>query len=54
MQDAADREVRLAAPAKRIVTNELLLFLSLALIDHEPISELSGWVAPRDARLPRR
>ncbi|MBB6468449.1 iron complex transport system substrate-binding protein [Aminobacter lissarensis] len=47
MRDAAGREVRLEAPAKRIVTNEPLLLLSLALIDPEPVSKLAGWAAPQ-------
>ena len=47
MRDAAGREVRLEAPAKRIVTNEPLLLLSLALIDPDPVSKLAGWAAPQ-------
>lgn len=47
MTDATAREVRLDAPAKRIVTNEPLLLLSLALIDPQPVSKLAGWAAPQ-------
>lgn len=47
LQDAAGRDVQLAAPAKRIVTNESLLLLSLALIDPEPVAKLAGWAAPQ-------
>ncbi len=47
LRDAAGRAVRLDAPAKRIVTNEPLLLLSLALIDPEPVSKLAGWAAPQ-------
>lgn len=45
--DAAGREVRLSAPAKRIVTNESLLLLSLGLIDPDPVSKIAGWAAAR-------
>lgn len=45
--DAMKREVRLDAPARRIVTNESLLLYSLALIDPDPISKIAGWAAPR-------
>ncbi|MEZ2127819.1 MULTISPECIES: ABC transporter substrate-binding protein [unclassified Sinorhizobium] len=47
LRDAAGREVRLAKPAERIVTNESLLLLELALIDRDPVSKLAGWAAPR-------
>lgn len=47
MRDATGREVRLEAPATRIVTNEPLLLLSLALIDPDPVSKLAGWAAPQ-------
>lgn len=47
MTDAAGREVRLQAPAKRIVTNESLLLISLALIDPDPVSRIAGWSTPR-------
>ncbi|MBT1157101.1 ABC transporter substrate-binding protein [Aminobacter anthyllidis] len=47
LRDAAGRQIRLEAPAKRIVTNEALLLLSLALIDPEPVSKLAGWAAPQ-------
>lgn len=47
LKDAAGRNVQLAAPAKRIVTNESLLLLSLALIDPEPVAKLAGWAAPQ-------
>ncbi|NKX17364.1 hypothetical protein HGG75_26720 [Ochrobactrum pseudogrignonense] len=45
--DAAGRTVRLEAPAKRIVTNESLLLLSLALIDPDPVSLIAGWANPQ-------
>lgn len=47
MIDAAGRSVRLAEPAKRIVTNESLLLITLGLIDDDPVSKLAGWAAPR-------
>ncbi|MGK9230641.1 ABC transporter substrate-binding protein [Inquilinus limosus] len=47
LTDAAEREVRLAAPATRIATNESLLLLSLALIDPDPVARIAGWAAPR-------
>lgn len=47
LTDAAGRSVRLAAPARRIVTNESLLLLSLALIDRDPVARLAGWAAPQ-------
>ena len=47
LRDAAGRTVRLEAPAQRIVTNEALLLLSLALIDPEPVSKIAGWAAPQ-------
>lgn len=47
LQDAAGREVQLAKPATRIVTNESLLLLSLALIDPVPVARLAGWAAPQ-------
>lgn len=45
--DAVGREVRLEKPATRIVTNESLLLLSLALIDPDPAAKIAGWAAPR-------
>ncbi len=47
LSDAAGREVRLAAPARRIVTNESLILISLALVDADPVSRLAGWAAPQ-------
>lgn len=47
LKDAAGREVQLVAPATRIVTNESLLLLSLALIDPEPVARIAGWAAPQ-------
>ncbi|MDM7853122.1 ABC transporter substrate-binding protein [Pseudochrobactrum kiredjianiae] len=47
LEDAAGRKVRLEAPASRIVTNESLLLLSLALLDPEPVARLAGWAAPQ-------
>lgn len=47
LTDAMGREVRLAGPATRIVTNESLILLSLALIDPEPVARIAGWAAPR-------
>lgn len=47
LTDAAGREVRLDKPATRIVTNESLLLLSLALIDPDPATKIVGWAAPR-------
>ena len=47
LTDAAGREVRLAAPAARIATNESLLLLSLGLIDADPVARVVGWAAPR-------
>lgn len=47
MKDAAGRDVVLTAAAKRIVTNESLLLLSLALIDPDPVARLAGWAAPQ-------
>lgn len=47
LTDAAGREVRLDAPATRIVTNESLLVLPLALIDPDPVGRIAGWAAPR-------
>lgn len=46
MQDATGRDVRLAAPAERIVTNESLLLYSLALIDTDPVKRIAGWARP--------
>jgi iron complex transport system substrate-binding protein len=46
MTDAVGREVHLAVPATRIVTNESLLLISLALIDPDPIAKIAGWAAP--------
>jgi iron complex transport system substrate-binding protein len=47
LRDAAGRQVRLAKPAERIVTNESLLLLELALIERDPVSKIAGWAAPR-------
>ena len=47
LSDAAGRTVRLAEPAHRIVTNESLLLLSLALVDPDPVSRIAGWAAPQ-------
>lgn len=47
MTDAAGRNVRLEAPATRIVTNESLLLLSLSVIDPDPVSRIVGWAAPQ-------
>lgn len=47
LTDAAGREIRLEKPAARIVTNESLLLLSLALIDPDPAAKIVGWAAPR-------
>lgn len=47
LSDASGREVRLAGPARRIVTNESLILISLALVDPDPVSRLAGWAAPR-------
>ncbi|MEP7454224.1 ABC transporter substrate-binding protein [Phyllobacterium sp. SB3] len=47
LKDAVGREVRLAKPATRIVTNESLTLLSLALLDPDPVSKIAGWAAPR-------
>lgn len=47
LTDAMGREVRLAGPATRIVINESLVLLSLALIDPEPVARIAGWAAPR-------
>ncbi|MFE0014062.1 ABC transporter substrate-binding protein [Mesorhizobium sp. NPDC059054] len=47
LTDAAGREIRLEKPATRIVTNESLLLLSLALIDPDPATKIVGWAAPR-------
>src|SRR5690606_24912635 len=43
LQDATGRDVRLSAPAERIVTNESLLLYSLALIDTDPVKRIAGW-----------
>lgn len=45
--DAAGREVHLSNPARRIVTNESLLLLSLALLEHDPVARIAGWAAPQ-------
>lgn len=45
--DAAGREVRLDGPARRIVTNESLVLLSLALIDPDPVARIAGWARPQ-------
>ena len=47
LTDAVGREVRLEGPATRIVTNESLLLLSLALIDPDPAAKIAGWAAPK-------
>lgn len=47
LRDAIGREVRLEAPARRIVTNESLLLYSLALLDPDPVAIIVGWAAPR-------
>ncbi|GAA4164818.1 ABC transporter substrate-binding protein [Shinella granuli] len=47
LSDAAGRSVRLAEPARRIVTNESLLLLSLALVDPDPVARIAGWAAPQ-------
>ncbi|WP_438754210.1 ABC transporter substrate-binding protein [Pararhizobium sp. O133] len=47
LSDAAGREVHLAGPAQRIVTNESLLLLSLALVDPDPVARIAGWAAPQ-------
>lgn len=47
LTDAAGREVRLAAPARRIVANDSLLLLSLALIDPDPVARIAGWAGPQ-------
>jgi iron complex transport system substrate-binding protein len=47
LSDAAGRTVRLAEPARRIVTNESLLLLSLALVDADPLARIAGWAAPQ-------
>lgn len=46
LQDAIGREVRLVAPARRIVTNESMLLYSLALIDPDPVARIAGWARP--------
>lgn len=47
LSDAAGREVRLAEPARRIVTNESLLLMSLAIVDPDPVTRIAGWAAPQ-------
>lgn len=47
LTDAAGREVHLVGPARRIVTNESLILISLALVDPDPVSRIAGWAAPR-------
>ncbi|GLU29952.1 ABC transporter substrate-binding protein [Brucella sp. NBRC 12950] len=47
IEDAAGRSVRLQSPAKRIVLNESLLLLSLALIDRDPVARIAGWASPQ-------
>lgn len=47
LSDAAGRSVRLAEPARRIVTNESLLLLSLAIVDADPVARIAGWAAPQ-------
>lgn len=46
LMDAVDRRVVLDHPARRIVTNESQILLSLALLDPEPVKLLAGWAAP--------
>ncbi len=45
--DAAGRQVRLAASARRIVVNDSLLLITLALIDPDPVGKIAGWATPR-------
>jgi len=47
LSDAAGRTVTLAKPARRIVTNESLILLSLALVDADPVARFAGWAAPQ-------
>ena len=47
LKDAVGREVRLASPARRIVTNESLLLYYLALIDPDPVARIAGWARPQ-------
>lgn len=47
LKDAVGREIRLPKPATRIVTNESLTLLTLALLDPDPVARLAGWAAPR-------
>jgi iron complex transport system substrate-binding protein len=47
LSDAAGREVRLAAPAQRIATNESLILISLALVDPDPVGRIAGWASPQ-------
>ncbi|MGH6858716.1 MAG: ABC transporter substrate-binding protein, partial [Phyllobacterium sp.] len=47
LKDAMGRQVRLAKPATRIVTNESLILLSLALLDRDPVARLAGWATPQ-------
>lgn len=47
LSDAAGRQVRLVEPARRIVTNESLLLMSLALVDPDPVARIAGWAAPQ-------
>lgn len=37
----------MAAPARRVVVNDSLLLLSLALIDPNPVERIAGWATPR-------
>ena len=45
--DDAGREVRLMAPAARIVLTDGMGFIALALIDPDPAARLAGWNAAR-------
>lgn len=45
--DAAGRQVRLAAPARRVLLNDSLLLMSMALIDPDPIGRIVGWGNPQ-------
>lgn len=47
LNDAAGREVHLAAPARRIVSNDSLILLSLALVDPDPVGRIAGWAVPQ-------
>ncbi|WP_104492114.1 ABC transporter substrate-binding protein [Paracoccus denitrificans] len=43
LTDAVGREVVLPGPARKIVTNDSLLLLSLALLEDDPVAPLLGW-----------